>query len=225
MFDVRKAWSDAMPSVFDQPTALTRNAVLYKKATKDNLVAEVFIRDEASKGTPPSRYLISQVEGGPRDEKPFEHLLRNAGILGSNEYAVPAKGFPLDAFGNVPGGVINAILSDLQASRDPLGRSSAESRAKRERRRNVSKRAVYFLSNPNLPRSGGRRQHLPYGIFERTKFGSGSSIRMVFVIVKGAPTYRVRFDAQGLAQRAFNESFPARFEQRMLAALRSAKVK
>lgn len=225
MFDVREAWRAAMPQVFDQPTPFTANAVLYRKATKDNLVAEVFLRNEIGDGTPPSRYLIRQSEGGSREEKPFEHLLRQAGILGGDEFVVPARGFPLDAFGNVPGGIHNAILSDLQASRDVRDRSNRDSRAKRSRRKDVSKRAVYFESAPGLSASQGRKQHLPRAIFQRTRFGSGSAIRMVFIIVKGAARYRVRFDARKLAQDAFAASFPARFAVRLRSAIATAKVR
>lgn len=225
MFDVRNAWAQAMPEVFDQPTPLTKNAVLYKKATKQNLEAEVFLRDEASKGTPPSRYLIAEVTGGARDEKPFEFLLRRAGVLGANDFAIPARGFPLDQFGNIPGAIINTIISDLQATREVAARSTAASRAKRERRRAIDKRAVYFLVRQGAKRGQGKDQHLPPGIYQRVKFASGSSVRMVLAIVSGAPRYEKRFDAQGLAQRAFNASFPNRFRQRMLEALRTAKVR
>lgn len=226
MFDVRQAWADAMPAVFDQPTPLTVNAVLYKKATKQKLEAFVFLRDYASKGTAPARYLLAQIQGGAREEKPFEYLLRQAGILGADEYVIPAKGFPVDAYGNVPAGVAKTIISDLQATRfDASARSTPESRRRRSRRKDVAKRAIYFESAPALSASQGKRQHLPRGIFQRTSFARGSSIRMVFAIVKGAPTYRKRFDAYRLAQETFTKSFPARFQQRMKQALLTAKIR
>src|SRR6185369_2436671 len=100
MFDVRHAWDQGVVEAFDRPTPLTRKAVLYKKATKQDLTAEVFIRDEVANGTPPSRYLFHEVTGGAREEKPFEQILREAGVLGANEFIVPAKGFPLNEFGN-----------------------------------------------------------------------------------------------------------------------------
>lgn len=225
MFDVRDRWHQAIGEVFDDPTPFTRKAVLYKKATKANLTAEVFLRDEASGGTAPARYLAPEVVGGGRHEKPFEHLLRLAGILGPDEFVVPARGFPLDAFGNVPKGIAVKIISDLQASRDPATRSTALSRAKRARRKAVGKRAVYFESAPGLSASQGKKQGLPRGIFERTGFALGSSVRMVFIIVKSAPRYRVRFDARAFAQQAFNASFPVRFRQRLDLAVRTARIK
>lgn len=225
MFDVRKDWAEQMPIVFDLPTPFTRNAVLFKKATKTNLVAEVFLRNEAGDATPPSRYLNREVTGGAREEKPFEHLLRSVGVLAADEFVVAARGFPLDAFGNVPGGIQTAILSDLQAARDESSRSTPETRAKRARRKAVAKRAVYFESAAALSATQGRKQHLPRAIYQRTSFGSGSAIRMVFIIVKGAPRYRTRFDAFKLAQDAFSRSFPVRFQTRLAEALRTARIK
>jgi hypothetical protein len=223
MFAVRDAWKNALPQVFEQPTPFTLNAVLFNKATKQNLVAEVFLRDELRDGTPPARYLETQAKGGARDEKPIEHLLRRAGVLGGDEFLVPARGFPTDAYGNIPGGIQNAILSDLQASRDPLNRSTAESRARRARKKDVSKRGVYFMSGGA---SGGRRSaHLPKAIFQRTAFGAGSSIRMVFIVVKSAPRYRKRFDGEALARATFAATFPDRFRERLRVAVLNARVR
>jgi hypothetical protein len=218
MFDVREGWKKEITTVFDRPTPLTINAVLYKKATLQNLTAEVFLRDEATKGTPPSRYLIEQVEGDDRAEKPFEFLLRNAGIIGGNEFVVPARNFPLDAFGNVPGGVLTAILSDLQGSRDAKANSTAESRRRRSRRKNVEKAHVYFYDR-------GDRGKLPRGIYQRQGTRAGSGIRMVLAIVEGAPRYSKRFDAYAIASRIFNASFPIRFDERLAFAVRTAKIK
>lgn len=218
LFDARDAWRTNIASVFENPTALTMNAVLYKKATKENLVAELFLRDEATKGTPPSRYLLPEVKGGERQEKPFEFLLRNAGIIGNNEFVTPARGFPLDAFGNVPGGVLQAILSDLSAQRDVTANSTAESRRKRARKKNIGKRQVYFLNR-------AKRGRLPRGIFERTATGFGGSIRMVLAIVEGAPGYRSRFHAFEIANRAFAASFPVRFAERLRQAVATARIK
>lgn len=218
LFEARDAWRAAIGTVFDNPTSLTLNAVLYKKATKETLTGELFLRNEASKGTPPSRYLLPQVSGVAREEKPFEFLLRQAGVIGNDEFIVPAKNFPLDSFGNVPGGVLSAILSDLQAQRDTHANSTAQSRGKRARRRAIGKRQVYFYNR-------AKRGNLPRGIFERTQLAHGSSLRMVLAIVDGAPDYARRFEAFEIANRAFAASFPVRFRIRLDEAVRTAKIK
>jgi hypothetical protein len=224
LFDARDAWRNNIATVFDDPTNLTLKAVLYTKATKETLQGELFLRNEASGGTPPSRYLLPSIDARAREEKPFEFLLRAAGAIGSNEFIVPARGFPLDAHGNVTGGVLEAILSDLQGHRDERARSTPESRRRRERKRNINKRQVYFIARPG-ERKGGALQHLPRGIYERTRTGFGSSVRMVLAIVEGAPGYRQRFDAYGIANRAFAASFPVRFKERLRQAVATAKIR
>jgi hypothetical protein len=151
--------------------------------------------------------------------------MRRAGIIGTDEYVVPARGFPLDANGNIPGGTLNKILSDLQATREVAARSTTASRARRQRSRSFSKRAVYFLAHPSRPLRPGVPQHLPPGIYQRTQFASGSSIRLVLAIIGRAPRYKQVFDAQAMAQKAFNASFPNRFRTRMIEALRTARIK
>lgn len=213
-FDVRTIWEEDIPQVFDRPTELTRKAVQYKKATKQNLVAEVFLRNEASGGTPPARYLEAQVIGGQRRAKPFENLLRRAGVLGANEFAVPGKGVKLDAFGNLPKGMVTAIVSDVGAHRDPLQNSSRESRGKRARRK---KRfgGVYFYNR-------AQRGRLPRGIFNRIKTGFGSGVQSALIFVKST-SYTPRFKVFDLARQAFDESFRRRFPINLANALKTRR--
>lgn len=225
LFAARDAWRTEIGNVFDRPTSLTLNAVLYTKATQQSLHGELFLRNEASKGTPPSRYLFSQIKGGDRREKPFEFLLRQAGVLGSDEYVMPARGFPLNPQGNLPAALTRTILSDLQATRDPLGRSTAESRGKRARRKAIGKRGVYFLSRGPEDIGGGKLQHLPRGIYERTGTGFGSSVRMVLAIVQDAPTYSMRFRAVAIAEQAFRDTFPRAFRERLRQGVLTARIR
>lgn len=211
-YQTRQAWGEEMDRVFDRPTRFTRNAVLYKKATKENFEAEVFIRDHALKGTPPARYLYQQAEGGQRAQKPSERLLQRAGVLGSGEYIVPGRGVQLDAYGNVPARLMNAVLSDLQARRDPQQRSTPQSRKRRSRRKDITKSAVYFYSyGPSGNRGDGRPQHLPRGIYSRQR---EIGVRPILHIVSSA-VYRKRYPVYELAQRLFDE----RFEERLNAWL------
>ena len=212
--DVRPGWRDEMQRVFDRPTKLTLNAVLVRKATKTRPFAVIFIRNQATKGTPPARYLQAQARGGTRRQKPFENLLQAAGILSGNEFAVPGKSFPLDQFGNVPGRVVNSLLSDIKASRDESAFSTPESRRRRERRR-TRRGGLYFLS---------RGDRLPRGIYERIRTGFGTGVRTVFFFV-GNARYRERFDPGEVTSDLFNRNFPRRFEASLARAVASAQKK
>lgn len=217
--DVQRGWKDEISLVFDNPVRLTLGAVRVKRARKNQKpapAAEIYLRDTASRGTPPARYLEHHVEPGTRPKKPFENILIRSGIMSADEFAVPGKSFPLDAYGNVPGRVVQTVLKDLQASRgeDTSGFSTRKSRARRERRRK-RRGGIYFLSR-------GERRQLPRGIYERILTGFGSSVRSVFVFVKSA-RYNQRFDAYGLASKLFNDNFPKRFKDAMAQAMRTRR--
>lgn len=192
-FGARSEWQKTAQRVFDRPVALTINAALVRKAAKGKPFAEVYIRDEAFKGTPPVKYLIAQVEGGPRAATRFERALQAAGILPRGMFAVPARGVQLDAFGNVPRGVHTRILSALKANRD----SFQNSRGASQRGRSQRKRTGYFA----LPRGEG---DLPPGIYERLainfSYGATSAIRLVFAFVR-QPSYRPRYNVYQVAQQ------------------------
>lgn len=219
-WDTRTAWHDEIPKVFDRPTPMTRRAVLYKKATLKTLYAEIFLRDESA-GTPPVKYLMPNVFGGPRLQKPFEKLLVRRGIMRTGEWAVPGRGVRLDAFGNVPGSVIKAVISDVQAARDVLTHSTVESRRRRSRRKKGAS-DVYFYTP-------GGHGDLPRGIYARAgrehhrtgaTLGIRVRLRSIFMFVRSGD-YDVLFDAYGLAEQMFNSSFPPRFREHMDRAVKA----
>ncbi len=174
-----------LSKVFDRPTPYTASSTYMQRATPVKLVAEVGFR-----GDPKRHYLTPQVHGGDRAVRGFEYHLRRAGLLYADEFVVPANGYPRDVYGNVPRKVYAAILADVRAHPDQLSWSTRDSRSKRGRRRNIGKRAVYFASRgPGM--WYGRKQHLPRGIYERTRMAWGSSIRGVFMFVR-KPSYKPR---------------------------------
>lgn len=211
MFDVRQAWRDEMLNVFDNPTRWTLQGILYRRATLQDPAAEVFLRNELGDAIPPAKYLQFQVRGGQRAAKRSEILLRQAGVLAGNEFIVPARGGPIDPFGNVPGSIVQTVLSDLQASFDPLQRSTRQSRARRSRRRSFGRRGVFFYQ-------AGQRGKLPRGIYERRRSTFGTSLRGVFMIVQQA-TYEPIYDVFTVARRVYVESFRRRWQDNLNRAV------
>lgn len=219
-FEIRETWKTTARRVFDRPTPLTINAVLYQKATRQRLFATVFIRDEAHKGTPPAKYLQPQVEGGQRRLKGMERLLQGAQLMPQNRYAVPGKGAPLDAYGNVKAGTVRKILSQGRAGLE-AGYTSNETDAGRGRRlRRQKKRGgggSYFV----LQKQRGK---LMPGIYERYSSGFGSSVKSIFVFVT-TPTYSARYNIYGLAQRQWNTLMPFHFNRELAKALETSKFR
>jgi len=207
-FDMRDAEQKALTAAFDRPVSLTKRAVLYTKATRQELTATVFIRDEASGGVPPARYLEPEIQGGPRRPKSHELRLRRAGILGPHEFAVPAKTVPLDAYGNVRPGSIEQMLSQLQAAEQFAGYMANETKRSR-RRAGMRRTSRYFFARGDTD--------LPRGIYERLGLGSKARIRGFLMFVKDAPDYRVRYRfgqaASTKAARVFGDYWGSYFQR------------
>lgn len=220
-FEIRETWKTTARRVFDRPTPLTINAVLYSKATKQKLYATIFIRNEAKKGTPPDKYLQPQVEGGQRRLKGMERLLQGAQLMPQNRYAVPGKGAPLDAYGNVKAGTVRKIISQTRSGDVFLGSQSNETDAGRGRRlRRQKKRGgggSYFVLQQ-------QRGKLMPGIYERYSSGFGSGVKSIFVFVT-TPTYSARYNIYGLAQRQWNTLMPFHFNRELAKALETSRLR
>jgi hypothetical protein len=193
--DIKAEEVKTMGQVFDRPTRFTLNALYVKTATKKDLSAVVEFKDGGGKSVPAWRYLGPQVSGGGRQKKSHERRLERAGILRSDEYVVPGQGVELDAYGNMRGGLIERILSQLQAAEQFAGYQANETA--RSRKRNASKRTGrYFLL---------RGRGAPDGIYHRPA-GNTREIRPVMMFVK-APRYQKRFPFYEVAQKVFNDRF------------------
>jgi hypothetical protein len=217
-FQVREQWNKAMPLVFDRPTPLTRNAVLYRKATKTNLAADIFIRDEATKGTPPSKYLQPEVEGGPRRQKRSERWLQARGLMPAGHFAVPGSAAKLDQYGNLRGGDLTKVLSALQAHPDQLSRSTDESRHRRIKRE-IKKQG--FTTDVFALRK--KRGKLQPGVYQRIDLGRlGSAVKPILRFVERV-TYRKRYDIFGIAHKAFNDRFAPNFRAALDRAMATAR--
>jgi len=176
VFHARKVEQRAMPHYLDRPVAYTQRGVLYDKATAKHLVARVYINDDPTGGTPQAKYLEPNIVGGFRGPKPYERRLRRAGILRADEFTVPGAGMRLNVHGNIPGGRIERMLSQLQAAEQFAGYQANETR--RSRRRNVrTGKERYFVAQGDTA--------LPRGIWERR----GKRIRPMLLFVSGAPAY------------------------------------
>lgn len=211
-FEVRERWKRQAPRVFDRPTPLTVNAAMYRKATKARPYAEIFIRDEAFKGTPPAKYLLAEVEGGQRRRKGFERLLQSRGILSPTQFAVIGRGAQANQFGNVPAGQITKILSQLGAQRDRYLNQTDVSKKRRRGKKN-NRDGEYFVLTK-------RRGVLRPGIYER--IGRGSGVRSIFIFTNNAG-YRARYDIFGMAEDTWKKLMPFYLKRELEKAMQTAR--
>lgn len=211
-FEIRERWKQRAPQVFDRPTPLTTNAAMYHKATKQRPYAEIYIRDEAFKGTPPAKYLLAEVDGGQRRRKGFERLLQERGLLSPGQFAVMGRGAQPNQYGNVPAGQITKILSQLGAQRDRYQNQTNVSRKRRRGKRN-NRDGEYFVITK-------RRGALRPGIYER--IGRGSGVRSIFIFTNNA-TYQQRYDIFGMAEDTWKKLMPFYLKRELEHAMESAR--
>lgn len=219
--EVRKDLQDDMRAVFDRPVPFTINSLQTAPiATKTSLTATLRYKDFAGKGVPAWKYLAAQIYGGERALKGFERALQGAGLLPKGYAAVPAKDFPLDQYGNVPGAYIVQVLSYLRA----FGETGYT--ANRAAKGRGTKRKFYVVNGTNSRDNRG----LPWGIYERGgaygKTASASDIginsRLVIAFVP-MPSYSKRFNFQSVAEASAARNFPKNIDKAAKIALNALK--
>lgn len=217
--DVRDAERKEMARAFDRPTRYTLNSLYVKPATKAQLVARVWVKDSDRA----AHYLLPQIWGGSRPMKRFEELLRQRGIMGANERAVPGEGAKLDAYGNMSRGQIVQILSQLRtfnlAGFDANATNSKRSRAKRAK-------VKYFFARQGESRVGGgawkrgdKVQHLRSGVYAKTARGG---LTPVLIFVKGTG-YRARLRFFEVGRKTVADRFRSHFANAFRHATKTAR--
>lgn len=215
-----------MNKVFDRPTRWTLNSLYVKPATQSDQSASVWFEDDiaAGNGTPPAKYILPEVKGGPRYLKRFESALRKAGVLPEGMYAVPGEAAKIDAYGNMDRGQIIQILSYFKAFpavgyRMNITQKKKASLAKGSRRTG-QRGFTYFVGKPGsdgVPRRGKDfkpASNLPLGIWQRVHFGPlGSAVKPVIIFVTRPPRYRVRLPFFDIAQEYLDKEFPNIFNR------------
>lgn len=175
-YKARLAVIEEMKRVFDRPTPYTLRSIYVEKATPTQYWSRVYIYDEwAGKGTSPIKFLKPEVEGGERQVKPFEKLLRDVGAIKPGQFLLPWKA-ALNQYGNVNPGVIQKVLSAFDAQRD----GAQNSKAKKEIKIGKNKRVVrrYFTTD----------RHNQIIIWERTQ----TRLVPLFTTTEKTPRYKKR---------------------------------
>jgi hypothetical protein len=198
---------------FDRPTRYALGATFLRPATKADPTAYVWLKNRAGQAAKhEANYLYPQTFGGKRGRKAYETALLRAGILNPNEYTVPARGFPLDQYGNIGSGIIMRILSQLKASETTLGRMSNRTDSTRSKRA-VARAGHYFVPKPG--------SSLPRGIYWR----GGGVMYMALKFVRGAPKYKVRLPIFKIANEVKAKHFAREFDIAFSQAMNSSQSK
>ena len=196
----RLAVQREMDRVFDRPTPYAKRGVVYDRADKTRLTASVVLTGDRTRGgLPATAFLGPQVHGGLRALKAFERQLADRGHLASGEVVVPARGAPLDRYGNVTQGFLNRVMADLQIDYRGAGATRARTARSLKTNRNYRK-ARFFVS-----KRGG---HLFPGIYQRTP---GSRELMPLLLFVAAREYDKRLPFFDVVARHAAEEFNGNF--------------
>ncbi|OGT03331.1 MAG: hypothetical protein A2143_08070 [Gallionellales bacterium RBG_16_57_15] len=214
--------SKKIERVFDRPTPWVIGAVRYTKATKRKLEATIDLDKWGNKqGVSVAQVLASEIEGGPRRLKRFERALIHAGVMRSNQSAVPGEGAKLDQYGNMSAGQIIQILSWFQTFGEQGYKANMADKTKARLAKGSRKKGTLGFEYFALQNKAGKL--LP-GIYQRFFFSSagGSAVKPVLIFVGKRPTYKMRFDFYGYAEdRAYDEfrkEFPIALDEAMRTA-------
>jgi len=196
---VKEAEVREMKRAFDRPTRWTLNSTRVRYASQriGRTNAVVWLKDEAVKGIPATKYLTPQIFGGGRGAKRFEKALWNAGVLPRGWVTVPGEGARMDAYGNMSRGQIVEILSWFRAFGEQGFRANATAATKARKARGTKNRRgyAYFSIRP------GQRSHLHPGIYQRIRSNFGSAIKPVLIFIRG-PRYGRRYHFYEVADDA-----------------------
>jgi hypothetical protein len=212
--DVQKNTVKRLSRVLDRPTRFTLGAFRVLPATKRKLVAKVGFREFTQTSVGFRSYLEPLEYGGKRPPKRFEKRLRAIGVMRADEFAVPARGFRLNRYGNIPASRFVQILSQLRAFND-AGYDANET--SRSRQRAGKGRARYFA----VRSTSNQKTNLPPGIYERRAKGK---VKGVMMFVK-QPVYRAVLGFHDGAEKTVRARLPINFRRAMDRALRTSKLK
>lgn len=209
---VQQDWNAATGKAFDRPVRRTQTAARYTKATKQDLTAQVYLNDTQA-GVPAARYLQAEVHGGSRRSTGLERGLERVGLLPKGKIAVPARGQKLNAFGNVTGGIVTQILSQLGALSEVNAKQNQTARSKT---RNVGRGSnrTFFAVGYNA-----KKRDLPPGVYQ---FVGKRNIKGVYMFVRGA-RYGKRFEIFDIASQRVRQSARGAYATELQKAVASAK--
>lgn len=219
---VKKRQEQEIGRIFDRPTRFTRQAIRMWPASKEQLRAVVWLRDDMEGGLKHSNYLTPHIDGGGRKLKRFERMLARIGVLPSGWRAVPGEAARFDSYGNMSSGQIVQILSYVEAFSEQgyQANKTADQRARMRKGRQGRSYGKAFLIVK--PRGSARTRHLTPGIYEQTFTGFGTAIRPVLIFVSRI-RYRTRWNFEDIGDDVIMDQFSKAMDAALAQAVRTAR--
>lgn len=221
--EAQRQMRQRMERDFDRPTPYTLTATWVRRANKQNLRAEVMLKDESFKAAPATKWLAPEVEGGQRPLKRHEFALRRANVLPEGMFAVPGEGAQMDAFGNMSKGQIVQILAWFRAFHYSGYRMNMTDKGRAKLSKGSSARAKrYRPPTSYFVVSTGGRGRLKPGVYMRQGQAHDARILPVLRFVR-RPGYRKRLPFYETVDVTAKREFAAAFQRGMAQAMATAR--
>lgn len=175
----------------DRPTDFTKKGTFVTRAERDNLTAVVGFKDRQAS------YLKWQIEGGTR--APTKKALRLPSAV------------KLDAFGNLPKGIIKQLIAFARKERKMAKKTS--------KRIAISNKVDLFYGDP--ADLGGKR--FPPGIYKIVKQGDRGQLIPLVVFPAVSAKYKPRLHLQRFAQSVVDREWQSQFATAWSEAMRTAR--
>lgn len=196
--DIQAEEKKVIARVFDNPSPYVINSVLVKSARKDNPIAAVWVSEgSVDKGGNIAKTLFAEIWGGKRKAKGFTHVMRNKGILKSNQYLSAAPNAKRNQYGNISKASLKKVISDLENPNSKKGRIK------------------YFM----LDDDSGAGSAWNNVIWK--KLGR-NDMEPFLIISDEAPSYKKRLPFYEVAERILKKKIPVNFEKAMDYAIASS---
>lgn len=210
--DTKNNLLQVLPRRIDRPTPFTMRSLFMLPGNRDNPDARILFKDRdygAQKGTPAGEYLKPQVFGGTRRPKGLERAMQRRGLLQIGHFLIPSDSVQLDAYGNVPRGLITKIMSGLSLYSE-VGFNMNATKSRRSRQKRNAER--FFLGII----------HGQPGIWERL---GAEHVKPLFIEEAQSPHYRSRFPFFQIGENTVKAHFLKNLEYAIAKAIETANFK
>jgi hypothetical protein len=227
--EVREAHIRAMPSEIDRPKPFTINSLYVKRARKDDLVSRVFFKERIAKGTTADKYLRPIVYSGARPQKRYEVKLSADGALPVGMKSMPGRGAPMDAYGNIRGSEVAAIIAQLGVSNGGDGPQRKRGYISDKKFKSLQKRGLVLSKGTGAQRTVVRSQYFvahskktgdPLGVW---KLVSRGHVEPVLIFARQA-NYKESFHFIARGERVVRQRFGAVLGDAIRYAIETAYV-
>jgi hypothetical protein len=207
--DIQAAAIRDIGAKLDRPTDFTLKSTFVKVATKQDLKADVFVKNFARGKSKlgPAQMLGQQFDGNERAYKAVERLFYANGLIRSGEYLMPGTYASIDGYGNMSRSQISQIIKQLKAA----GSITETKVTKTGTKRNKQKMLYQYFWNS----AGGKALK---GVYLRTPNG----VRPVLLVTR-KPSYKVKIDFVALGERVERVNFPVNMTAAWLKAQATAR--